>query len=105
MVEQPDPVLDHRRSSSSGALRKRVNVYEAFIEGAKGGIQTSLTIIPYLVGMLVAISVMRNSGVLGFIVERLRMGVHRSSASTPTSSPALPTALMKPLSRQRLARA
>ena len=52
-----------------GALRKRVNVYEAFIEGAKGGIQTSLTIIPYLVGMLVAISVVRNSGVLGLIVD------------------------------------
>ncbi|MGZ8316925.1 MAG: nucleoside recognition domain-containing protein, partial [Telluria sp.] len=51
------------------ALRKKVNVYEAFIEGAKGGIQTSLTIIPYLVGMLVAISVVRNSGVLGLIVD------------------------------------
>jgi spore maturation protein SpmB len=46
-----------------GALRKKVNVYEAFIEGAKGGIQTSLTVIPYLVGMLVAISVIRNAGV------------------------------------------
>jgi spore maturation protein SpmA len=54
-----------------GALRKGVNVYEAFIEGAKGGIQTSLTIIPYLVGMLVAISVIRNSGVLGFVVHGL----------------------------------
>jgi spore maturation protein SpmB len=52
-----------------GALRKGVNVYEAFIEGAKGGIQTSLTIIPYLVGMLVAIGVIRNSGVLGFVVR------------------------------------
>jgi len=51
-----------------GGLRKKVNVYEAFIEGAKGGIQTSLMIIPYLVGMLVAISVLRNSGVLGFVV-------------------------------------
>jgi spore maturation protein SpmB len=50
-------------------------VYEAFIEGAKGGIQTSLTIIPYLVGMLVAISVIRNSGVLGFVVQRLELGV------------------------------
>jgi spore maturation protein SpmA len=52
-----------------GALHKKVNVYDAFIEGAKGGITTSLTIIPYLVGMLVAISVLRNSGVLGFIVS------------------------------------
>eukprot|EP01034_Spumella_vulgaris_P046823 gene46822-58394_t len=51
-----------------GALRKKVNVYEAFIEGAKGGIQTSLTVIPYLVGMLVAISVIRNAGVFSFVV-------------------------------------
>src|SRR5678815_1623023 len=46
------------------ALRRRVNVYEVFIEGAKGGMQVSLMIIPFLVGMLVAIGVLRNSGVL-----------------------------------------
>ena len=80
-----------------GALRKRVNVYEAFIEGAKGGIQTSLTIIPYLVGMLVAIGVVRNSGVLGLIVE----GVNRLCIALGVDTGwtgALPTALMKPLS-------
>lgn len=79
------------------ALRKRVNVYEAFIEGAKGGIQTSLNIIPYLVGMLVAISVVRNSGVLGMIVD----GVNWVLASLGLRNDwtgALPTALMKPLS-------
>jgi spore maturation protein SpmA len=81
----------------AGALRKGVNVYEAFIEGAKGGITTSLTVIPYLVGMLVAISVIRNSGVLGFIVSGLdwvfvHLGMHTEF------TPALPTALMKPLS-------
>ncbi|QYF95299.1 hypothetical protein KY495_09160 [Massilia sp. PAMC28688] len=80
-----------------GALRRRVNVYEAFIEGAKGGIQTSLTVIPYLVGMLVAIGVVRNSGVLGMIVSGmnwvcLQLGVDNSWTG------ALPTALMKPLS-------
>jgi len=80
-----------------GAMRKGVNVYEAFIEGAKGGITTSLTIIPYLVGMLVAISVIRNSGVLGFVVAGLdwvfvHLGMHTEF------TPALPTALMKPLS-------
>jgi spore maturation protein SpmA len=80
-----------------GALRKGVNVYEAFIEGAKGGIQTSLTIIPYLVGMLVAISVIRNSGVLGFVVQGLEWLIRMAGIDT-AFTPALPTALMKPLS-------
>jgi spore maturation protein SpmA len=79
------------------ALRKGVNVYEAFIEGAKGGIQTSLTIIPYLVGMLVAISVIRNSGVLGYIVQGLEWLIRLAGLDT-AFTPALPTALMKPLS-------
>ncbi|MET0855131.1 MAG: nucleoside recognition domain-containing protein [Telluria sp.] len=80
-----------------GAIRKKVNVYEAFIEGAKGGITTSLTIIPYLVGMLVAISVIRNSGVLGFVVSGLEW-VFIQLGMTTEFTPALPTALMKPLS-------
>ncbi|MFB9241485.1 hypothetical protein IV454_07190 [Massilia antarctica] len=80
-----------------GAMRKQVNVYEAFIEGAKGGIQTSLTIIPYLVGMLVAISVIRNSGVLGFVVRGLEW-VFVNLGMRTEFTPALPTALMKPLS-------
>jgi len=80
-----------------GAMRKGVNVYEAFIEGAKGGIQTSLTIIPYLVGMLVAISVIRNSGVLGYIVQGLEWLIRLAGIDT-AFTPALPTALMKPLS-------
>jgi spore maturation protein SpmA len=80
-----------------GALIKRVNVYEAFIEGAKGGIQTSLTIIPYLVGMLVAISVIRNAGVLGYIVQGLEWLIRLAGLDT-AFTPALPTALMKPLS-------
>ena len=79
------------------ALRKRVNVYEAFIEGAKGGIQTSITIIPYLVGMLVAISVIRNAGVLGFVVQGLEWLIRMAGLDT-AFTPALPTALMKPLS-------
>ncbi|NIA56290.1 hypothetical protein HAV22_21915 [Massilia sp. TW-1] len=79
------------------ALRKRVNVYEAFIEGAKGGIQTSITIIPYLVGMLVAISVIRNAGVLGFVVQGLEWVIRAAGIDT-AFTPALPTALMKPLS-------
>jgi spore maturation protein SpmA len=80
-----------------GALRKKVNVYDAFIEGAKGGIQTSITVIPYLVGMLVAISVFRNAGVFGFIVSGFEWFFSSLGFNTDFV-PALPTALMKPLS-------
>ncbi|MDX2219840.1 MAG: nucleoside recognition domain-containing protein [Burkholderiales bacterium] len=80
-----------------GALKKKVNVYEAFIEGAKGGIQTSITIIPYLVGMLVAISVLRNSGVLGMIVSGFAWFFGALGFNTDFT-PALPTALMKSIS-------
>lgn len=80
-----------------GALKKRVNVYEAFIEGAKGGIQTSITVIPYLVGMLVAISVIRNAGVFDFVLAGLNW-VFTSLGINTDFTPALPTALMKPLS-------
>ena len=80
-----------------GGLRKKVNVYEAFIEGAKGGIQTSLMIIPYLVGMLVAISVLRNSGVLGFIVSGFTWVFTQLGFNTDFT-PGLPTALMKSVS-------
>jgi spore maturation protein SpmB len=80
-----------------GALRKKVNVYEAFIEGAKGGIQTSITVIPYLVGMLVAISVIRNAGLLGFVVQGFSWLFSHLGINTDFV-PALPTALMKPLS-------
>ena len=79
------------------ALRKRVDVYDAFIEGAKGGIETSLKIIPYLVGMLVAISVLRNSGVLGFVVSGFTWFFTQLGVNTDFT-PALPTALMKPIS-------
>ncbi|THC43553.1 nucleoside recognition domain-containing protein [Massilia sp. Mn16-1_5] len=81
----------------TAALRKRVNVFEAFIEGAKGGIETSLKIIPYLVGMLVAISVVRNSGILGLIVQAFAWVFSQLGLPTDFVG-ALPTALMKPLS-------
>lgn len=80
-----------------GAMVKKVNAYEAFIEGAKGGIETSLKIIPYLVGMLVAISVLRNSGVLGFIVSGFAWVFGQMGLNTDFT-PALPTALMKSIS-------
>lgn len=80
-----------------GALRKKVNVYEAFIEGAKGGFTTCITIIPYLIGMLVAIGVLRNSGVLGYIVDGFTWCFMHTGLNTDFT-PALPTALIKPLS-------
>lgn len=79
------------------AMRKKINVYEAFIEGAKGGIQTSITIIPYLVGMLVAIGVMRNAGVLNWIVAGFNWVFVHLGVNTDFT-PGLPTALMKPFS-------
>jgi spore maturation protein SpmA len=80
-----------------GGLRKKINVYEAFIEGAKGGIETSIKIIPYLVGMLVAISVLRNAGVLEFVVKGFTWLFSQLGLNTDFT-PALPTALMKPVS-------
>lgn len=78
-------------------LRRRINVYEAFIDGAKEGVQTALTIIPYLVAMLVAISVLRNSGVLDLIVKGFAWLFGALGFDTEFVA-ALPTALMKPIS-------
>jgi len=58
-----------------GAVVKKVNAYEAFIEGAKEGFNTAVTIIPYLVAMLVAIAMLRASGVLPAFVDAVRAGV------------------------------
>jgi len=80
-----------------GALRKGVDVYDVFIEGAKDGVQISLKIIPYIVGMLVAISVLRNSGILGFVVGGFTWVFNQFGLNTDFT-PALPTALMKPVS-------
>jgi spore maturation protein SpmA len=79
------------------ALFRRVNVYEAFIEGAKEGFSVAIRIIPYLVAILVAIGVFRASGALDLVVS----GVGRLFAALGLNTdfvPALPTALMKPLS-------
>jgi spore maturation protein SpmA len=80
-----------------GGLVRRVNVYESFIEGAKQGFQVAVTIIPYLVAMLVAISVLRSCGVLDFIVSGIGSFFHLLGMKTDFV-PALPTALMRPLS-------
>ena len=81
----------------SWALYRRVNVYEAFVEGAKGGIQTSLVIIPFLVGMLVAIGMLRNSGVLDMVVGVFAWTFAAMGLNTDFT-PALPTAFMKSIS-------
>ena len=79
------------------ALVRRVNAYEAFIEGGKEGFQVAIRIIPYLVAILVAIGVFRASGTLDLLVT----GLGKLFAALGLDSrtiPALPTALMKPLS-------
>ena len=78
------------------AAYKRVNVYEAFIDGAKDGFTTSVKVTPYLVGMLVAIGVMRDSGALDFILSLIRYCF--SWIGNTDFVNALPTAIMKPLS-------
>jgi len=80
-----------------GALWKKVNIFDAFVDGAKGGFDIAIRIIPYLIAMLVAISVLRNSGVFDYVIEGFSalfgaMGLNTDFVAS------LPTALMKPLS-------
>ncbi|WP_296090400.1 nucleoside recognition domain-containing protein [Alloprevotella tannerae] len=78
-------------------IRKKINVYDAFIEGAKEGFSTAVRIIPYLIAVLVGIGVFRASGAMDWLVD----GLHQLIAWTGLPSDwvgALPTALMKPLS-------
>ncbi len=79
------------------AARKRVNVYDAFIEGAKEGFATAVRIIPYLVAILVGIGVFRASGAMDMIVGGVRALVEACGGDSEFVG-ALPTALMKPLS-------
>ncbi|OJV13386.1 MAG: hypothetical protein BGO21_15835 [Dyadobacter sp. 50-39] len=76
---------------------KKVNVFEAFIEGAKGGFTTSVTIIPYLVGLLVAISAFRSCGAMDYLIDGLKWAFASTGMNTDFTD-ALPVALMKPLS-------
>lgn len=78
-------------------LIKRLNVYEAFISGAKEGFEVAVRIIPYLVAMLVGIAVFRASGALTYIIELLASCFAWLGMDTGFV-PALPTALLKPLS-------
>lgn len=80
-----------------GGIYKRINIFDAFIEGAKEGFTTCVKIIPYLVGMLIAISMLRTSGVFDVVIEGMKWlaGVANLDARFVDG---LPTALIKPLS-------
>lgn len=80
-----------------GGLYKRINVYDAFITGAKDGFSTTVKIIPYLVGMLVAIGIFRASGAMDYLVNGMARLFGLLGLDTDFVA-ALPTALMKPLS-------
>lgn len=78
-------------------LRKRINMYDAFIEGAKEGFHTAVTIIPYLVAILVAIAMFRASGAMDLLTHWTTLAVGALGLDTAWVE-ALPTAMMKPLS-------
>ena len=78
-------------------VRHKINVYDAFIEGAKDGFQTAVRIIPYLVAILVGIGVFRASGAMDMLIEGIKWSVSHVGGDTEFVG-ALPTALMKPLS-------
>ena len=108
---QMDSILMNKVSTSSAnimlmmiiiafiiaGVRKKVNVYDAFIEGAKDGFTTAVRIIPYLVAILVGIGVFRASGAMDMLIDGIRWGVEVTGANSDFVG-ALPTALMKPLS-------
>ena len=78
-------------------MKAKINVYDAFIEGAKDGFQTAVRIIPYLIAILVSIGVFRASGAMDWIVEEMKWLISLVGIDTQWVG-ALPTALMKPLS-------
>lgn len=79
------------------ALYRKINVYDTFIEGAKDGFKTAVSIIPYLVAMLVAIGVFRSAGAMDFMVEGMALVVKWLGVNTDFVA-GIPTAIMKPLS-------
>lgn len=78
-------------------MRKRVNVYDAFIDGAKDGFETAVRIIPYLIAILVGIGVFRASGAMDMLIDGLKWLIALTGADAAWVD-AMPTALMKPLS-------
>ncbi len=80
-----------------GGLYKKINIFDAFVEGAKGGFEVAVRIIPYLVGMLVAISLLRNSGTFDVIINGFK-SLFAALGTDTRFVDGLPTALIKPLS-------
>ena len=80
-----------------GGIYKKTNVFDAFIDGAKGGFEIAVKIIPYLVGLLVAISLLRNSGAFEFVMDGIKSLFVMLNGDTRVVD-ALPTAILKPLS-------
>lgn len=81
----------------AGAIYKKINIFDAFIDGAKEGFNVCVKIIPYLVGMLIAISLLRTSGVFDVIIDGMKWLASASHLDTRFVD-GLPTALIKPLS-------
>ena len=81
-------------------VRKKINVYDCFIEGAKDGFKTAVGIIPYLVAVLVGVGVFRASGAMDFLIDGVRLGVEAVGIDSRFVE-ALPTILMKPSERER----
>lgn len=80
-----------------GGIYKKINIFDAFIDGAKGGFEVAIRIIPYLVGLLVAISLLRNSGAFEFVLDGIKNLFILLNGDTRVVD-ALPTAILKPLS-------
>ncbi len=80
-----------------GALYKKINIFDAFVEGAKGGFETAVRIIPFLVGMLVAISMLRTSGTFDVIITGMK-NIFTAFGIDTKFVAGLPTALIRPLS-------
>ena len=80
-----------------GALYKNINIFDAFVEGAKGGFETAVKIIPFLVGMLVAISMLRTSGTFDVIINGMK-NLFAAMGTDTRFVDGLPTALIRPLS-------
>jgi len=81
----------------AGALYKKINLFDAFVEGAKGGFETAVRIIPYLVGMLVAVSMLRTSGAFDLIIIPVKNFIAWTGLDTQFTE-GLPTALLRPFS-------
>ena len=80
-----------------GGLYKKIDVFDAFVEGAKGGFETAIRIIPYIVGMLVAISMLRTSGTFDVIINAVKT-LFAALGTDTRFVDGLPTALIKPMS-------